>query len=412
MKTRIVVLGGSSPFTAALIDALAAVVAWLPPCQLALHGRNLDHLQALTQYGRHRLDALGWEVRFHAELAAVLDGADVVVHQIRYGDMAGRDEDERLALQFDLPPDETLGPGALHAMLRSLPELYHTCAALVHVCPDAWVLNLTNPLSLVTALMIDAGVSQCLGLCELPLVTASLAAEVLSLPLADVEWAYTGLNHRGFVVRFEYAGADQIPALVERLGSGTLDGITADTIAQLHAIPTKYFRLVIGDAPLQAGRAVFLSALRHQIAQELRLDATASPPSLSKRYLEWYPQSVVPMIAALLSSASSRHIVNVLNPSGLPEALVEECHAWVSATSLRPVPRPASGSEVASWLHVYRVHEQALLRAVRHPSLDTIAEALCADPVVPSARVEPLARMLWERYHKSTLKTLSEGRLS
>lgn len=400
MKTRIAVLGGSSPFTAALIDALAPAVACLPPCELALHGRHLGHLQALTRYGRHVMGSLGWEVGFDTDLTAVLDGAEIVVHQIRYGDMAGRDQDEKLALQFDLPPDETLGPGALHAMLRSLPDINRTSAELARACPGAWVLNLTNPLSLVTALMRDAGVCRCMGLCELPLATACQAAEILSLSLADVEWAYTGLNHRGFIVRFDHAGADRLPALAEQLGSNTLGGITADTIAQLHAVPTKYFRLVAGDAPVTAGRAAFLSTLRHDIAQELHRDATVSPPSLGKRDLAWYPLSVVPMIVALLSSEPSRHMVNVLNADGL----VEECHAWVSAACLEPIPAPVVRSEVDAWLKIYRIHEQALLRAIRYPSLDTIAQALRVDPVVPSTRVDRLAQTLWNRYRESVVK--------
>lgn len=399
MKTRIVVLGGSSPFTAAFIDALAPVAACLPSCELALHGRNLDNLQALTRYGQHVMHPFGWEVGFHTELAAALDGADIVVHQIRYGDMAGRDQDEKLALQFDVLPDETLGPGALHTMLRSLPDLNRTSTELTRACPQAWVLNLTNPLSLVTALMIDAGVSRCMGLCELPLFTAGQAADVLSRPLADIDWAYVGLNHRGFIVRFDDAGIDQLPGLATRLGTELLDGIPADTISALHAIPTKYFRLVTGNATPQAGRATFLSALRDEIAEELTRDATTSPLSLGKRYLEWYPQSVVPMIVALLSPEPSRQVVNILSPDGL----VEECHAWVSATSLEPVPAPVAGPEVTAWLQTYRLHEQALLEAVRRPNLDAIAQALHADPVVPLARVDALAKTLWSRYQENTL---------
>jgi alpha-galactosidase/6-phospho-beta-glucosidase family protein len=53
---------------------------------------------------------------------------------------------EQPALRFDLPPDETLGSGALQSILRSLSGLRQTSAALTNICPDAWVLNLTNPL--------------------------------------------------------------------------------------------------------------------------------------------------------------------------------------------------------------------------------------------------------------------------
>jgi 6-phospho-beta-glucosidase len=399
IRTRITVLGGSNPFTAALIDAFWGAAHQMPPCELVLHGRNSRSLQCVTQYGKHCMEGLDWRVRCSTDLGEAIAGAYIVIHQIRYGGLEGRAQDETIALRFQLPPDETLGPGALHAILRTLSGLKKVSAELVKTCPDAWVLNLTNPLSLVTSLMIEAGVKRCIGLCELPLVTARQAAEVLELPFAGVEWDYLGLNHRGFIVRLSYAGADRIGELAKRLTPGTIGGVTAAEIAQLCALPTKYFRLISGGEPPRVGRAAFLSSLRNQIAEELARDPTTSPPSLGKRYLEWYPQAVVPMIIALFSAAPMLQIANVEGAGGL----VEECQAWVSASSFKPIPPPKgkASSEVCRWLRIYRSHEEAVLHCVRSPNLANIAQALREDPVVSATNVLPMARTIWECYKHS-----------
>jgi 6-phospho-beta-glucosidase len=394
--TQISVLGGSSPFTAALIDALVPVVHRLPPCKLVLHGRDTNNLGLVAEYGRRRLEPHGWQMAATTDQNRALANAAIVVHQIRYGGMNGRERDEAVATRFGSPADETLGPGALHSILRTLPELKKTGREIVENCPDAWVLNLTNPLSLVTAVLIEAGVKRCVGLCELPLVTARQACETLELPFEQLEWSYAGLNHRGFITELRYGGRDRIEELPGRLGTRDIGGISGDVIAELGALPTKYFRIFSGRERPAIGRAVYLDALREEIAGELRRNPEISPPSLRKRYLEWYPQSVVPMIAALLSEIPTLQTVNVQGSDGL----VEERQAWVSSRSFELRPEPAVNGAIGRWLAIYRSHEQAMLRCVQAPSLETIAEALMADPVVDRRNLEAMAEALWETHSK------------
>jgi len=310
--------------------------------------------------------------------------------------MTGRERDEAVATKFGCPADETLGPGALHSILRTLAELRKTGREMAESCPDAWVLNLTNPLSLVTAVLMEAGVNRCVGLCELPLVTARQACEVLELPPEEVEWRYAGLNHRGFVTELRYEGRNRIEDLPSRLGTANVGGIPARVIAELEALPTKYFRIISGMERPAVGRAAYLDSLREEIAGELKRNPETSPPSLRKRYLEWYPQSVVPMIAALLSEDATLQTVNVPGPGGL----VEERQAWISSRSCEFSPEPAVNGAVGRWLARYRAHEEAMLRCVRAPSQQTIADALAADPVVDPRNVGAMAEALWESYDR------------
>src|SRR5262245_19997625 len=102
MRDRLVVLGGSSPFTAALIDALADPRAGIPSFDLILTGRNRVHLDRVTAYARGALAPRGWAVGAATDVSRALEGARIVVHQIRYGGMEGRSEDEALASRLGI----------------------------------------------------------------------------------------------------------------------------------------------------------------------------------------------------------------------------------------------------------------------------------------------------------------------
>jgi 6-phospho-beta-glucosidase len=269
--------------------------------------------------------------------------------------------------------------------------LAESCRLIVEACPEAWVLNLVNPLSITTTRMVQAGVKRCIGVCELPRVTMRKAAAVLDRDPERAEWAYTGLNHRGFITRLAWNGKNRIDEVSGLLGEAALDGISAAEIANLEAVPTKYFRLLSDrPGPARGGRAAFLERLRNRLLEELRSDPVRSPPSLKKRYLAWYPEAVVPLLEALSTSEPVLLELNKLTGRGV----VEEGRAAVSAVGVgdfveAPIPIP-----VQTWLNRFIRHEQLLLNAVERPCIDTLRGALQADPLVPSCKVEDCAQTI------------------
>src|SRR5689334_22207180 len=107
---KLAVLGGSSPFTVALCDALAARAGELPCGELALHGRNAERLDLVGEYARYRLEGLGWTVRTTTDASEALREATTIVHQVRYGGMELRRAGEQLCQAVSCHADETLGP--------------------------------------------------------------------------------------------------------------------------------------------------------------------------------------------------------------------------------------------------------------------------------------------------------------
>jgi 6-phospho-beta-glucosidase len=384
---RLVVLGGGSPFTAALVEALRADDAGVPPMELVLHGRTRTPLARMRAYAAHRLGMRGWTVRAETALEAALDGAAFVLHQVRCGGMEGRARGEAFCARFGVPADETLGPAALRTAVALGPALAGTVDALRVRCPDARVLNLTNPLSCATAVLADA-VPDVAGLCELPLCTAEDAAAVFGLRLDEVEWEYAGLNHRGFVTALRHGGRDLLAELPARLGEGTIGGVGAEEIASLGALPLKYHRLLLGEMPAP-GRAAYLRGVRAGLLRELR-DPSRVPAGLADRAMPWYARAAVPVLAALAGGPPAHLTLNLHRG----DDVVEEVRARVDGRGVHPLPGAAVPPAAAAWLRRFREHERAVMRAVRDPAPERLREALEADPVVPAGRVGRMADAL------------------
>jgi len=397
MKPRTTILGGGTPFTAALVEALRAAEAALPAGELCLFGRSRASLETMKRYATARLAPMGWTVSASDLLEEAVEGATVVVNQIRFGGLEARARDESLARQFGLPADETLGPSALSAALRIIPPLAALAGDLGRRCSGAWVLNLANPLSVSTAAMIRAGAPRkCVGLCELPSTTVAEACRLLGLPVDGVRWRYAGLNHRGFVFELALRDRDLLAQLPELLGGRTVFGVTAEDIAAVGAIPLKYFRLCAGCGEGTAvQRAEFLLNLKQSISDELQT-SDQPPPSLSRRDFRWYGGAVVPMIVAIFADSGRELIVNQTHDDGL----VWELPARVFREGLEPV-FVAPGGRVAGWLARFAAHERAVLEAIESPSLSRIEHAIELDPCVSGGRVCEIARAVHSRLELS-----------
>jgi len=396
---KLAILGGSSPFTAALVNSLKDAVDKLPSFEILLHGRNQENLSLMEAYAHRVLQGSGWQVGSTTTMGRVLDGANIVIHQIRYGGMDRRILHEEFSERCGVPPDETLGPAALLATLEMLPDLRETCDAVVEYSPDAWTLNLTNPLSYVTSFMTSHGLHRCIGLCELPTMTAHEIANLCGLESHEMDWHYTGLNHRGFIFQVSHSGRSLLEELPLVLGKRLIGGISGEQIAELNAVPLKYFTLAIGkQGPIRPGRGAFLKHLAGEIINEVRSTQTEVLSSLEKRNPVWYPFAVVPMIVALYSDQPSKQIVNSAGEDGI----VWESIATVSRSGIAIVPQPECPKPVRIWLDKFARHEQLALSAIIEPTQDNIVEALAADPSLNDRDVESMAQKFWHALEASS----------
>ncbi len=388
---KLAIIGGSSPFTTSLICELERVAAELPPLHLALHGRNNRNLVVVAEFARIKLGRFGWETTFSNSLEEILSGAEIVIHQARYGGMKLRQDCEVFCAENDVLADETLGPAALISCLKLRNQLENTNDALVSYCPDAVILNLTNPLSIVTALM-SRRLELVFGLCELPVHTLNLVADTFEVESNEIEFDYIGLNHRGFFSRIEHNGTDLLDAIGAQPPSFQIGGIDAATVKQLGALPTKYFGLFQNQTSRAKPRAQKLTALAEEIIQQIEMNPYETPPALGDRDTSWYEEAVVPVITTLCGDTPREHCVNVLSSEGIVVELFGEVDGQRVAARKRSA---APQSMVRDWCDCFEKHETRFLAAILEPSYENILETVAADPTIERRKSRTLADKIY-----------------
>lgn len=394
----VTVVGAGSPFTAALVDALAEGPfgeheETVPRPRLRLLGRAPDAVRAVGHYAALRLAG---EVSAGADPAA-LDGAGLVLVQIRPGGTVGRVADEQLAKALGAPADESLGVGGLAATLRGTPVLRGLAAEIAARCPDALVIVLTNPLSSSVQTLVECGLSA-VGCCELPTTTAAAAAAVVGVRPGGLAWRYTGLSHRGFLhdLRLADDGSDVLPLLVERLrrAGGHIGGADAEEIEALGALPLKYHRLLSGRSLGAFGRGREVAVLRRKALDELRRAPSNRPPSLDLRPTPWYDVMVAPLVAALARGAPTHLVLDMSCSDGL----VREIPTMVDADGVWPRQSVdhgvGLGRRAASWVHEFEAHESALLALLAEPRRARLRDVVALDPAIPASATASVVGLL------------------
>jgi 6-phospho-beta-glucosidase len=357
---RMSMLGGSSPFTLGLFTALAD-----QPCaeirEVVLYGRDHATMALVAHFAASRLPAV--TVRCTTDLEEACDSFDVVLHQIRYGGLEGRAEDEAVALAQGAIPDETIGPAGLNAAYRLQAPFTAIATKVAASSPNGHFINLTNPLSLSTSLARSAGVLNPIGICELPTTTAAGLATLIGVTASELSWDYAGLNHRGFLYNLEVHGEDVLPLLLQR-ADRDFGGLDVSEVAALGGIPTKYFRIFSRREPVSPpGRASALGALRRRVAEELARNPDALPPSLAERDQSWWSEAVIPLLHALLGSGAKRQIMNLVGDDGL----TREGWCRVSSTGVTWIGSPRPPVAIANWIDRFEREEQDSLGALFAP---------------------------------------------
>ncbi len=152
----------------------------------------------------------------HQNRAEALDGADYVIISVLVGGY------EAIEREIDIPKrygvdqaiGDTLTPGGIMRCLRTLPPLLEIGRDVMKYCPDAWVLNYTNPMAMLCWGMNEAvpGI-RLVGLCHSVQHTTAQWAYRLKVPLEEVEFECAGLNHQAWIFRFDHRGRDLLPAI-------------------------------------------------------------------------------------------------------------------------------------------------------------------------------------------------------
>lgn len=402
---KIVVIGGGSTYTPELIDGFARLRALLPLDELVLVDPDEHRRELLASLSRRMLSAAGHPARVatSSDPATAAEGADVVLLQLRVGGQAIRERDETWPLDCGCIGQETTGAGGLAKALRTVPVVLDIAERVRSVAPDAWILDFTNPVGIVTRALLDAG-HRAIGLCNVAIGFQRDLARMIGVAPDRVLLDSLGLNHLSWetavrvVDRPGAAGAsgeDVLPRLIaERADEiAARTGQPRELIARWGAVPSYYLHYFLQhDAeverqrrePTRASRVAALEAELLRLYADPALDRR--PEQLSGRGGAFYADAAVDLIASLIADRGDEQVVDTRNDGTLPylpDAAVIETRARITASGAEPlVPAGATRPEFAGLIAHVAAYEGLALEAARRGGRERVVDALLAHPLV------------------------------
>ena len=399
---RIAVVGGGSTYTPELVDGLGRLYDVLPVEELVLVDPASDRLELVGGLGRRILARLGHPARLTTttDLEPALDGIDAVLLQLRVGGQAARLEDETWPLECGCVGQETTGAGGLAKALRTVPVVLDIAERVRTAAPDAWIIDFTNPVGIVTRALLQEG-HRAVGLCNVAIGFQRRFADWLDVAPERVQLDHVGLNHLTWERAATVDGVDRLPELLARHGPEVAESLElpVELLRVLGVVPSYYLRYfyahdeVVAEQRSTGSRAARVAEIERDLLAMYADPALDEKPALlAERGGAYYSEAAVQLAASLLGrpEAPTTQVVNLRNDgtmSFLPDDAVIEVPATVDRSGVRALAPAPLAPLYAGLVAAVTSYEHLALDAALRGGYDRVFQALLAHPLVGQADI-------------------------
>ena len=404
---KLAVVGAGSTYTPELVSGLSR----LDVDELWLHDIERERLDIVGGLAARMLEQAGYRgaLELTDDLDRAVEGADFVLVQIRVGGQAARFRDETVPLACGCIGQETTGAGGFAKAMRTVPVVLGIGERVRSLAPDAWIVDFTNPVGIVTRALLDAG-HRAVGLCNVAIGFQRTFARWLEVEPERVVVDQVGLNHLTWVRAARLDGEDVLPDLLAEHGDELADQfeLPRRLLDELGAVPSYYLRYFyahdrvlaeqLGDTP----RAARVAEIESALLEMYRDPALAEKPALlEQRGGAFYSEAAVGLIRSLVRGDGAVHEVDVRNRGilgGLADDDVVEVPARVTQNRIEPLEQAPLAPELLGLVQHVAAYERLTAEAAVTGDVDTARKALLTHPLVGQYEVtnQLLERLLEE----------------
>jgi len=403
---KLAVVGAGSTYTPELVSGLSRVDI----DELWLHDIDRERLEVVGGLAARMLDRAGYRgvLEPTGDLDAAVEGADFVLIQIRVGGQEARLRDETVPLACGCIGQETTGAGGFAKAMRTVPvvleiaERVRTLAA-----PDAWIVDFTNPVGIVTRALLDDGY-RAVGLCNVAIGFQRSFARRLGVEPERIVVDQVGLNHLTWVRAARLDGRDVLPELLAEHGDELADELELPPalLDELGAVPSYYLRYFYAhdevlaeqlDGRPRAARVAEIEAELLDLYRDPGLNE--KPALLEQRGGAFYSEAAVGLVSSLLNGDGAVHEVDVRNGgtlAGLADDDVVEVPARVGRDGIEPLEQAPLAPELLGLVQHVAAYERLTAQAAVTGDLELARKALLTHPLIGQYDVtnELLERLL------------------
>jgi 6-phospho-beta-glucosidase len=419
---KLAVIGGAGVRVPLLVNGL--IRRGLPFSEVALFDPDTPRLEVIGSLAAARAGRA--RVTLHGSVTPCVAGADFVITSIRVGGLEARQQDEAVCLRLGLVGQETVGPAGFAMAVRTIAAMREYGRAIAVHAPDAWVINFTNPVGIVTQAMRREPGLRVVGICDTPTELFAEVAHALGVEPRECAFDYVGLNHLGWLREVSHRGRRLLaatwenPDLLSRLYSRRL--FPPGYLSELKLLPTEYVyyyvfpeRAVANIQAAGTSRGEAVRALTDRLFADLRRDGAdriavyeAYLAARSASYMQiesgepnpqppspWaeltgYDRIAFDVMHAILSDTRAVIPLNVDNAGNLPELSfddVVEVPCVVDANGPRALHAGGLPDAARALTLQVKAYERSTIDAAEAMSRDALVGALAANPLVPSIDV-------------------------
>lgn len=439
-KIKIVTIGGGSSYTPELIEGFIKRKDVLPIKELWLVDieAGKEKLEIVGAMAQRMVKAAGldWEVHLTLDRRKALKDADFVSTQFRVGLLDARIKDERIPLSHGAMGQETNGAGGMFKAFRTVPVILDIVEDMKELCPDAWLINFTNPAGMVTEAVMRYGKwDKVVGLCNVPIICRKIAAGGLDVDESELTFKFAGLNHFHWHRVWDRAGKEQTQFLLDEV-YGTDDGMMKamgnvmkgvaktmpksnealddsgvknipmisflkDQVKDLHIIPCMYHRYYyitddmlkeelekFNEGKTRAEEVKRTEARLFELYKDPALDY--KPEELSQRGGTYYSDAACELISAIHNDSQVEMVVSTRNNGAVPDLpadVVVEVNAIIRASGPQPISWGTFEDGARGQLQLMKAMELTTIEAAVTGNYGKALQAFTINPLVPSGTV-------------------------
>lgn len=410
-KLKIVTIGGGSSYTPELIEGFIKRFHELPVGEIWLvdveNGKEKQRI--VSELARRMVEKAGCEIEIHTTLdrREALPGADFVTTQFRVGFLEARIKDERIPSLHGMLGQETNGAGGLLNAFRTIPVIGAIISDMRELCPDAWLINFTNPSGMVTEAAIrHFGWKKTIGLCNVPTIAEMNEWVNTEYPMEELTYRFAGLNHFHWHKVYNSEGKEITSRLLECFNSNTGGTpvniyhaeVAPELLKAVNMIPCGYHRYYYAQREMlihsleefrEGGtRAEQMYEVEHQLFEIYSNPNLAEKPEqLAKRGGAHYSDAACECISAIYNNKHQRMTVSTRNGGAVPcldEDAIVEVSCLISSSGAEPLAFGDLGVAERGWLQLMKAMEECTIQAALTGDYGMALQAFTLNPLIES----------------------------
>jgi 6-phospho-beta-glucosidase len=399
---KVAVVGGGSTYTPELVSGLSR----LDVDDFVLHDVDAERREIVGGMAARMLarQDYGGALAVTGDLDAAVEGADFVLVQIRVGGQEARLRDETLPLACGCIGQETTGAGGFAKAMRTVPVVLGIAERVrERAKPEAWIVDFTNPVGIVTRALLDAG-HRAVGLCNVAIGFQRSCARLLGVEPERLLVDQVGLNHLTWVRAVRLDGDDVLPELLEDHGDELAEqaALPRRLLEELGAVPSYYLHYfyahdrVLEEQLTATPRAAEVARIERELLRMYRDPHLAEKPALlERRGGAFYSEAALGLVASLSGGGEAVHEVDVRNTGTLPglqDDDVVEVPARVHGGGIEPLPQEPLAPELLGLVQHVAAYERLAAAAATTGDRALARKALLAHPLI--GQDEPAGELL------------------